>query len=172
MNLEQKIISEIQELRQKLYSADPFVIKELATIIRDQEGFLNSFRAYGIDAVSKEKPEALKNLVGIDDNLDLVIQERLDVYSTLSENMKKAISEEIKDIFLSHKDIDFTDTTQMPLLDLKHEELLSLRCYLKDMEFKSWQAWIDGIDRLGKELIRRCVKHMPSEQQAILGRLL
>lgn len=167
-----KIEDKIQKLRQSLCSADAFVIKNLATSIRALEGFLNSFRAYGIDAVAKESPETLKELVGIDDNLEIAVQERLYIYSTLPDNMKNAILEEIKAVFLSHQDIDFTDATQMPLLDLKHEELLSLRCYLRDMEFKTWRAWLDSLDRLDKELIRRCIKRLPTEQQTILGRLL
>lgn len=172
MTIEQKTKDKIQSLRQSLTLADTFAMKTIANKIGVLEGFLNSFRAYGMKAVEKETEAELKELLGIDDELDRVAKERIGIYSTLSENMQNAISEEIKAIFLSHKDIDFTDATKMPLLDLKHEELLSLRCYLRDMQFKSWQSWLDGIDRLDKELIRRCVRRLPLEQQTILGRLL
>lgn len=170
--LEQKILDKIQQIRKSLPTEEVHNIKFLATKLSALEGFLNNFRAYGLSAVSKTSQDDLEHLLGIDDELSLAVEERIGTYATLLQNMKTAIEHEISNIFLSCQTIDFTDKKQISVLDLRQEELRSLRYYLKQMEYRSWSVWCNDISRMDKSLIRRCLAYLPSEQQSIVERLL
>lgn len=170
--MKQKLINTINEIRSDCRTADIATLKLYVTKIAVLEGFLNNYNAYGLDAVNKVNGDDLPFLLCIDDELSCKVLERLNLFRTLESNVKAVIQLEIGEIFASCKNLDFSDPSQISVLDVKYEEIRMLRYYLNQLCFYSLSTWAADIKRADKDLIRRCFNRLTSDQKAIMEKYL